>query len=990
MLIKGRIGTRNLSKTIGFDGLYLVKTSKLKQNRFSVRFLTCHLLLFIMHNYPLKTGCRFGVLALGVVVFAFQNLKAEDARDFDFFEKKIRPALVENCIKCHSAIDKKVKGGLALDSKEGVVRGGETGPSVVAGKPELSLLVKAILYDGDLKMPPKGKLPPEIIADLTQWVKMGAPDPRTKNNADIAKNEMNPLKGQNWWSFAPIAKVKVPVVKNNLVRNEIDNFILSRLEKDHLVSSPEASKAILVRRLYFDLIGLPPTPEQVKTFLLDNSADAYEKLVDNLLKSPHFGEKWGRHWLDVARFSESSGGGRTALFPDSWRYRDYVIQAFNKDKPFNRFILEQIAGDLLSSKDNREQADNIIATSFLALGPTNFERQDKKLLEMDVIDEQLDTLGKAILGMTIGCARCHDHKFDPIPTHDYYALAGIFKSTKTLIHDNVSRWVDRKLPLDASTEKQLNEHDAKVSLLDNKIKELKKITTKVDSGKKIIDPKDLDGIVIDDTKAKKVGGWTVSKFSNFFIGTGYLHDENKNKGELTLSFTPEFPKAGKYEVLLAYQAGPTRADDVPVTIFHGDGETVVHVNMQKNPPIDGRFVSLGQFRFENSGQNFVLISNMDTKGHVTVDALQFLPLGEAEKVVKNTLKGDTVDAKELKKMEIELKELKAKGPIRPIAMSVEEEKKPVSINICIRGNIHTPGALAQRGFLSAVKVNNAPKIPENASGRKEFGLWLGDDSNPLTARVYTNRAWSWLLGSGLVRTADNFGTTGESPSYPELLDFLSAEFIKNNWSTKKLVRKIVTSHTYRQTSDESTFAQQKDPENKSFSHMNRKRLEVESIRDSILMVSGKLDLAMGGSTINPGTSSEYGYKFTDYRRSIYTPIFRNNLPEIFEVFDFPDPNLVVGKRNVSTIAPQALYLMNNPFIIEKSNEAALHLLKESKLSEIQKIESVYFQVLGRAPTPAEQSKVLSFLQEKSEKEKPQAWALVFQAMFSTLDFRYLH
>ncbi len=969
--------------------MYLVKPFNFKQNRGSVLFLNS-LLPIIMNNHPLNLLGRFGVLTLGVLIFVFQNLKADDAQGLEFFEKKIRPALVENCIKCHSAADNKVKGGLALDSKEGVAKGGETGPAVVSGKPELSLLVKAILYDGDLKMPPKGKLPAEVIADLAQWVKMGAPDPRTKKNAEITKNEKKPSKGENWWSFAPIANVKVPQVKNTFVRNEIDNFILSKLEKENLSPSPEASKAILVRRLYFDLIGLPPTPEQVKAFLSDNSADAYEKLVDNLLKSQHFGEKWGRHWLDIVRFSESSGGGRTTLFPDAWRYRDYVIQSFNSDKSFNRFLLEQIAGDLLPAKDNREQAENIIATSFLALGPTNFERQDKKILEMDVVDEQLDTLGKAVLGMTIGCARCHDHKFDPIPTHDYYALAGIFKSTKTLIHDNVSRWVDRKLPVDAETEKKISEHDAKVALLENKIKELKKSTTKGDAVKKIIDPKDLDGIVIDDTKAKKVGAWTVSKFSNFFIGTGYLHDENKNKGELTLSFTPEFPKAGKYEVLLAYQGGPTRAGNVPVTIFHGDGETVVHVNMQKNPPVDGRFVSLGQFRFENSGQNFVMISNMDTIGHVTVDALQFLPVGEAEKVVKTTAKGETLDAKELKKMEMELKELKAKGPSRQVAMSVEEEKKPSAINICIRGNVHTPGALVQRGFLSAVKVNNAPKIPDSASGRKELGLWLGDDSNPLTARVYSNRAWSWLFGSGLVRTTDNFGTTGEAPSHPELLDFLAAEFIKDNWSTKKLVRKIVTSQTYRQSSEESALAQQKDPENKTFSHMNRKRLEVESIRDAILMMSGKLNLTMGGASINPGTSSEYGYKFTDVRRSVYTPIFRNNLPEIFEVFDFPDPNLVVGKRNVSTIAPQALFLMNNPFIIEKSGEAAAHLLKDSGLSDTQKIENVYFQVLGRAPSPSEQSKVLAFLQEKSDKEKAQAWPLIFQAMFSTLDFRYLH
>lgn len=942
------------------------------------------------HRHPLKIQLRFRVLFLALLAFTSQNLVAEEAKDLEFFEKKIRPALVENCIKCHSETDKKVKGGLALDSKEGIARGGETGPAIVPGKPELSLLVKVINYDGDMKMPPKGKLPPEVVADITKWVKMGAPDPRTNNKPSIAKQDKNNLMGQNWWSFAPLGNFKVPQT-NKISRNEIDNFIISRLEKENLSPSPEASKMTLVRRLYFDLTGLPPTQEQIIEFLSDGDDNAYEKLVDNLLKSPHFGEKWGRHWFDIVRFSESSGGGRTAVFPDSWRYRDYVIQSFNKDKPLNRFILEQLAGDLLPAKDNQEQANNIIATSFLALGPTNFERQDKKILEMDVIDEQLDTLGKAFMGLTIGCARCHDHKFDPISTHDYYAMAGIFKSTKTLIHDNVSRWIDRRLPVDAETEKKINEHDTLVKLLENKIKELKKTSTKVDAGKKIIDPKELDGIVLDDTKAKKVGPWTVSKFSNFFIGTGYLHDENKNKGEMTLSFTPDFPKAGKYEVLLAYQGGQTRANNVPVTIFHGDGETVVHVNMQKTPEVDGRFVSLGQFRFENSGQNFVMVSNMDTKGHVTVDALQFIPVGDtAVKTVKKSTKEEPLETKDLKKLENELKELKSKGPVKPVAMSVEDEKKPANINICIRGNIHTPGAVVPRGFISTVKVANPPKIPENASGRLEFAKWIGDDSNPLTARVYTNRTWSWLMGSGLVRTTDNFGNTGEKPSHPELLDFLTTAFIKDNWSTKKLIRMIVTSHTYRQVSEESDLSRQKDPENKSFSHMNRKRLEAESIRDAILMASGKLDLTMGGSNIIPGTTTEYGYKFTDSKRSVYTPVFRNNLPEIFEVFDFPDPNLVVGRRNVSTIAPQALFLMNNPFIIEKSNEAAIHLQKESDLSDTQKIEKIYFKVLGRPATPMEQSKVLAFLQDKSEKEKNHAWALVFQAMFSTLDFRYLH
>ncbi len=923
-----------------------------------------------------------------LMVFVGQNSRAEDSKSLEFFEKNIRPALIENCIKCHSEADKKTKGGLAMDSKEGFLKGGETGPAIVLGKPDESLLIKAITYNHELKMPPKGKLPDEVIANLTQWVKMGAPDPRTRLN--IAKEIKKELKGQNWWSFAPMVATKIPTLKNDLARNPIDNFILARLEKENLLPSAEASKLTLIRRLYFDLTGLPPSPQEIKDFLADSNLNAYENLVDRLLKSNHFGEKWGRHYLDIVRFAESSGGGRTALFPDSWRYRDYVIQSFNNDKPFNQFIMEQIAGDLLTAKNDQEKANNIIATSFLALGPTNFERQDKKILEMDVIDEQLDTLGKAFLGMTIGCARCHDHKFDPIPTHDYYALAGVFKSTKTLIHDNVSRWIDQKLPVDAETNKKIELYELQLASLDKKVKDLKKVAGKSEIVKKIISPDDLDGLVLDDTKAKKVGNWTVSKFSNFYIGSGYLHDDNKNKGELTLSFTPDFPKAGKYEVLVAYQAGTTRSNNVPITIFHADGETVVHVNMQKNPEVENRFVSLGQFRFENSGQNFVMISNTDTVGHVTIDAMQFLPVNATDTVAKKIEKPAASGSAELKKAEDELKQFKAKAPIRPVAMGVEDEKKPSNVNICIRGNVHTPGAIAPRGFLSAVKVTNTPKIPDTESGRREVGAWLGDSSNPLTARVYTNRVWTWLMGSGIVRSTDNFGTTGEKPSHPELLDFLASDFIQDNWSTKKLIKKIVTSRTYRQTSEDNAQAKEKDPENRWFSRMNRKRLEVESIRDAILLVSGKLDLAMGGSTINPGTTSEYGYKFTDSRRSVYTPVFRNNLPEIFEVFDFPDPNLVMGKRNVSTIAPQALFLMNNQFIIEKSKEAATKLLADTTLSNSQIIESAYLLVLGRLPNPIEQAKVQAFVEEKNGKEKLLAWSLVLQAMFSTLDFRYVH
>ncbi|MFZ9792202.1 MAG: DUF1549 domain-containing protein, partial [Gemmataceae bacterium] len=404
--------------------------------------------------------CTFTVLQMLKV-----SAKADEAKNMEFFEKKVRPLLLEHCSKCHSSQEKKTKGGLDLDTRESTLQGGETKPAIVPGKPSESLLIQSIGYNSDLKMPPKGKLPDQAIADLTEWVKMGAPDPRTKTAAKKNSNGNN-LNTADWWSFQPVKNDFRLLANLPKSTNPIDHFIHEKLKGAGITPAKEASRTVLIRRLYLDLVGLPPSPERILAFENDSSANAYEKLVDELLQSPHFGERWARHWLDVVRFAQSSGGGRTAVFPDAWRYRDYVIQSFQKDKSFQNFIHEQIAGDLLDAKTNSEREANLVATGFLAMGPTNFERQDKKILEMDVVDEQLDTIGKAFMGMTIGCSRCHDHKFDPIPTRDYYSMAGIFKSTKTLIHDNVSRWVDRQLPMDPESEKRLADHNNSTTKLE--------------------------------------------------------------------------------------------------------------------------------------------------------------------------------------------------------------------------------------------------------------------------------------------------------------------------------------------------------------------------------------------------------------------------------------------------------------------------------------------------------------------------------------------
>ncbi len=944
-----------------------------------------------------------------VVSFLINSPAVAGDGGIEFFEKKIRPVLVENCYPCHSVQAKRDKGKLLLDSREGLRKGGESGPALLPGKPNESRLIKAVRYtQEDLRMPPKGKLPAGAIADLEKWVAMGAPDPRT---AQVAKNykTIDLEEGRKFWAFGPPRKTPPPAIKDlTWARTDIDRFILAKLEAKGLRPVKDVDRTVLIRRVYFALIGLPPTPQQIDAFVKDQSPDAFVKVVDQLLASPHFGERWGRHWLDVARFAESTGGGRSMLLKEAWRYRDYVIHAFNIDKPYNRFIMEQIAGDLLPYLDEEEQAWLLIATAFLVLGPTNYERQDKPILEMDVIDEQLDTMGRAFLGMTIGCARCHDHKFDPIPTKDYYALAGILKSTKTLIHDNVSKWVEKPLPLPRDQALVVAKHEAAVTALNAQIKRVREAEKKAGlvvgsepTVKGALAAGDLPGIVVDDAQAKKVGPWKHSKFTGNYIGDGYLYDDRGVKDDKTLTFVPEFTRAGMYEVRLAYIPYTNRATKVPIRVFHADGEKTVYVNQRETPPIDGRFVSLGAYRFEKGSQWFVMVSTLGTNGHVVADAVQFLPEEKSADTkpqpqpVADAPKGKGLTSKQL---ETQLKQLLASGPPKPMAMCVTEADKIADMHTCVRGNFHNQGEPAPRGFLQVASYGPVPAIPAKESGRKQLAQWLAGRHNPLPARVMVNRIWHHLFGAGLVRTVDNFGATGETPSHPELLDYLAVEFMENGWSVKKMIRQIVLSRSYQLASEvDVTDAEVKqalaaDPENRLLWRMNRRRLEAECLRDAILSVSGRLDRAAGGPNIKKGTTIEREYTFADVRRSIYTPVFRNRLLELFEVFDFGDPNLVVGKRNVSTVSTQALYLMNSPFVMEQAKHAAQTLLAIPGLDDAGRLDRAYRLALGRLPTAREKRIALDFLGGGGESpaQRRASWERLYQTLFACLDFRYVN
>ncbi len=796
--------------------------------------------------------CRF-LLRLGILAILLRaaSTSAADSpagkhalAELDFFESKIRPVLIEHCYSCHSAEAEEVEGGLLLETRAGIRRGGESGPTVVPGKPAESLLLSAIRYES-FEMPPDKKLPPHVVADFEKWIAHGAVDPR---DGDAVHRDVgiDLEEGRKFWSFQPPRPELPPTVRDaSWPQTEIDRFILATLETKGLQPAADTDRKTLLRRIYYALIGLPPTPQELDDFEADGetTTDAVARVVDRLLASQQFGERWGRHWLDVVRYADSSGGGRSALFPHAWRYRDYVIDAFNDDLPFDKFVREQLAGDLMETSDWQQRRRRLTATAFLVLGPTNFELQDKDVLEMDIADEQVDTLGKAFMGMTLGCARCHDHKFDPIPTREYYAMAGIFKSTVTVQHDNVSACNTAKLPLSPDDEAATEQFDAEMAKLSDQRRELEA---------KIKDAK------------------------------------------------------------------------------------------SKSPTSDEPTSSLAQESYRN----------------------------------------------QLKRLQSKIKTLKAGKPNAPIAMAVADKEQPSDIPLAIRGVVHNEGPIVPRGVLQVCASAEFPGIVSDVSGRMELAEWLTSPSHPLTARVVVNRVWHWLMGQGLVRTVDNFGSTGDQPSHPELLDYLATQFVEQGWSVKQLIREIMLSRTYRMSSARGASAIETDPDNRWLSHMNRQRLDAESIRDTLLFISGQLDSSAGGPSIAKGTKIEYGYVFKSKRRSVYLPIFRNRLPQLMEVFDFADPNIQLGSRTSSTTVPQAHFLMNNPFMLEVTDAAANRILARSELDETQRLRFAFSQVLGRGPSKMELQLAEALLHDGSDESKN--WSMLYQTLFQSIDFRYLN
>lgn len=986
----------------------------------------------------------------------------------EYFESKVRPILVRSCLSCHAETSKPILGGLRLDTREAMLQGGARGAAVVAGKPGESLLLKAVMHTaGPLKMPPGPKLKDAEIAALAEWIGMGAP-----------WGKMVAKQAEEFWAFRP------PVAR----AGTIDSFLEAERKKKGLSAAAEADRRTLIRRVSYDLTGLPPSPDEVEAFVKDQSPDAYSKVVDRLLASPRYGERWARHWLDVARYADSNGLDENLVYKNAWRYRDYVIAAFNKDKPFDRFLTEQVAGDLLPEPASlEEQYERWTATGFLSLGGKMLAEDDPVKMQMDIVDEQLDTTMRAFMGMTVGCARCHDHKFDPIPAKDYYALAGIFKSSKTMEHFKVvAKWHEYVLAPKEDRER-LAAHEARIEAKGKEIADLttaenKKIKAeavarvgaylrasaalRADAEIQIAPAEDVrKGI------AMEASAWTAgnvakvltkkkpnipeggkgpywAEYSVMAPAAGLyqidIQDQESGQGTQDLSVNGEWmrrgdepvnnreasPEAGgwKYLAIVRLGAGKNvikleharrfpyftqmlltpfegaRAPRTTVQVARefgvnpsileqledyfdrsqGAEASVLHAwEVNRDPAAVERLANEFQTRFQEAEKHAPVKSFLEEKFG------PFRAPGDARRYYAAETRAS------LEKLEAERKAVEESKPVFPQAMGVKEGEKIEDIPIHVRGSHWNLGAVAPRGFLSAVPGPGVPPIPAGQSGRLQLAQWMTDPKNPLTSRVIVNRVWRWHFGRGIVSSVDNFGRLGATPSHPELLDYLATKFVADGWSLKKLHRAILLSSAYRMSSAYDAKAAEIDPENVYLWRMPRRRLEGEAVRDGILSAAGSLRFDAQGSILKykdrqyvANTSKGGDVDYDRPVRAVYLPVVRSSLYDVFTAFDLPDPTTSNGDRDATVVAPQALFMLNSAMMLEHSKKLAEKLVA---MPESERVAEAYRRALSRPPTPKEIDQALSFVAKMRGQwnDEMKAWQSFAKALFSSSEMIYL-
>jgi hypothetical protein len=951
-----------------------------------------------------------------------------DHAAIEFFEKNVRPILAVRCQGCHGAT--KQKGGLRLDARASLIAGGSTGPAVVPGNPKESLLVDAINYGDTYQMPPKSKLPDGEIATLTEWVKRGAPwgaemplGPSSPTSAKSAAKSDKLSKEEfderaRYWSFQPIRTVVPPAahgVRRDWARNPIDRFIQATLAANKLTPAPEADRRTLIRRLSFDLTGLPPTLHEVAEFLADPAPDAYERLVDRLLASPRYGERWARHWLDLVRFAETGGHEFDYDIVSAFRYRDYVIRAFNADLAYSSFVTEQIAGDLLEAPrrhpvDGRNES--LMATGFYFLGEGTHSPVDVREEQMRRIDNQIDVISKTFLGLTLACARCHDHKFDPITNKDYYALAGFLRSSR-----HQQAFIEDPRQFDRDIERLRAVKQTIATLLAAEVNALWAPAPERVEPRSPTPPR--DGTVFEDFNRDSFDGWFVTgnafgdrptrpgdlrlELSNgqsrlVSVKPGQAHSGlsgDRPRGVLrSRSFTIESRyihwliagRGGRINVVVdgfekirdpIYGALTRKinvgdqprwiAQDLGMWLGHSayleisDGGTVDFDGANAHPD-DGE----GQVVVDE-----VRMSNQAAPGLPSNDEASAIDLAAILEGLKSAGRVQLADRLASAINEARAIEARLGDPVMALAIADGTgENEPIHI----RGSHKNLGEVVPRRFLEVLGGSDAT-TRDAGSGRLELARRMVDPAaNPLTPRVLVNRLWKHHFGEGIVKTTDDFGAMGRKPSHPELLDWLAAELVRRGWSIKSMHRLMVTSSTYRMTSALQGAAEKIDPTNALSHRMNVRRLEAEAIRDSLLAVAGGLDPSLYGPSVpvhltdfmeGRGRPTTSGPLDGNGRRSLYLSVRRNFLNPLFLAFDMPVPFSTMGRRNVSNVPAQALALMNDPLVVAQVGRWAERVMAGAGESAHARLDMLYETAFGRPPTECETTACLAFLDTQS-------------------------
>jgi hypothetical protein len=1130
------------------------------------------------------TSCRFAAALLlvsachALVGSASEPESTFSAADIEFFEKEIRPVLVKRCYECHGEESEELAGGLRVDSRAALVSGGESGPAVVPGNPTESLLIDAINYGEYFEMPPKSKLPAAEVALLTDWVKRGAPWPveQTKSSSYEKKFDLAARK-ESHWAWHPVVRHDPPTVKQTTwPSSPIDQFLLAKVEEAGLTPADPADRRTLIRRVYFDLIGLPPTPEEVATFVSDASPQAFGKVVDHLLASPRFGERWGRHWLDLMRYAESRGHEFDYNAANAWQYRDYVIRALNEDVPYDQFVREHIAGDLLPRPRRHVTEgfnESILATGFWFLGDWCHSPVDIRQDELDRLDNSIDTMSKAFLGLTVACARCHDHKFDAISQRDYYAMSGFLQSSSyrqarfesldhnrevakqlatlrttsaaAILHEQIDRirpglervadslatvsgdrekakrWQvqmataqkDTRNPLhawarlvavkEADAEATAKKRHAVAQELINLWKTKWAQATAERKDMRIVvdfstaNPQDFiqDGsafglspiapgeVMLDSanktlsvatygaarrdpafcrlvnekgTQAEPgaLGKWQRAgqtlRTPTFTLGGGRLHYLVVGAGNVQAVVDSHRMIAGPLHGSLVKRWGIPKQTG-PHWVTHDLSRYSGHgVHVEFSPEGDGSFEVLMVVEGDRPPSSLLAAPNTRVVGMLETfvadqrenefdiarlaSSYQMLLIDVADKVASGGIptspqaRDDAAIARWLVENrdlfqtanegradrlnrlweEFIAKEtaLKEKVVTKSHSAIAILDGNGVNERFLVRGNHKMSTDLVPRRFLEAF-VGPTSAHPPGGSGRLELANQITNpETNPLIARVTVNRIWLHLFGRGIVPTPDNFGVLGQPPSHPELLDYLAGEFVRDGWSTKKMIRRLVLTRSYRMSSKLNPAAVDIDPDNVLLHRMNIRRLQGEAIRDSLLAISGRLDVKMYGAPVpvyltkfmqgrgRPGNGPLDGAG----RRSIYISVRRNFLSPMMLVFDTPVPSQAVGRRNASNVPAQALTLMNDPFVVQQSQLWAKRLLQQELETAERRIAAMYESAFARLPTKQEIEAAIGFLRSQAEtaglpadrwQTEERLWADLCHALINSKEFIFL-